>query len=415
MNKIKIGIYNPYITTRGGGEKLTIATAEHLSKAYDVSLIVREKVEIKELAEYFNADLSRIRLVVPESPEHVMHKLFTTHKLPWPARVRSLAYAVADYRSLKELGFDIFINNLYQSGIPCPAAKGIYVCMFPQVLKPNSGKKTLLKNTYRGAMLSLEKKLIGSPSEALKTYQVIAAISKFTELWIEKRWNRTSSLLYPFCEPIGLPTTVKKEKIILHTGRYFADMGENHHKRQDILIDAFKGMTSSHADGWELHLVGSTAQDSESLKYTIQMVQRAEGYPIYFHFNAEYKTLEKLYQTASIYWHATGYGKDADQHPEKQEHFGITTVEAMSAGAVPVVIGSAGQRETVVDCVSGFLWKSSEELVTRTNQLIHDPQLLAQMSTEAIVQSQKFGRAAFNKQVDALMDELSHAPTAKVQ
>ena len=30
--------------------------------------------------------------------------------------------------------------------------------------------------------------------------------------------------------------------------------------------------------------------------------------------------------------------RDPDRHPDRFEHFGITTVEAMSAGAVPIVI-----------------------------------------------------------------------------
>jgi hypothetical protein len=55
-------------------------------------------------------------------------------------------------------------------------------------------------------------------------------------------------------------------------------------------------------------------------------------------------------------WHATGYGFDAEQYPAKQEHFGMTTVEAMSAGAVPVVLNTGGQREIVTHGDDGFLW-----------------------------------------------------------
>ena len=38
------------------------------------------------------------------------------------------------------------------------------------------------------------------------------------------------------------------------------------------------------------------------------------------------------------------------------EHFGITTVEAMAAGCVPVVIDKADQREIVRHVTDGYRW-----------------------------------------------------------
>ena len=42
-------------------------------------------------------------------------------------------------------------------------------------------------------------------------------------------------------------------------------------------------------------------------------------------------------------------GEDAERHPERFEHFGISVVEAMAAGAVPLVFGAAGPGEIVQD------------------------------------------------------------------
>jgi glycosyltransferase involved in cell wall biosynthesis len=47
-------------------------------------------------------------------------------------------------------------------------------------------------------------------------------------------------------------------------------------------------------------------------------------------------------------------------HLMEGEHFGITIVEAMSAGCVPVVHASGGPREIVGD--SGVLWRKLEEI-----------------------------------------------------
>ena len=194
-----------------------------------------------------------------------------------------------------------------------------------------------------------------------------------------------------------------KEKIILNVGRLFASSKDNHHKCQDVLIKEFKQMGHLHEKGWQLHLAGSTAKDPDSLKYVIRLVEEARGYPIFFHLNISHPQLKSLYQKAAIYWHATGYGKDPLKKPETQEHFGITTVEAMSAGAVPVVINSAGQKETVTNEETGYLWNSLDEMREFTSILAKDGVKRADMGRRAVGASHKFGRAAFNDNIEKII------------
>ena len=74
--------------------------------------------------------------------------------------------------------------------------------------------------------------------------------------------------------------------------------------------------------------------------------------------------MEKLLSTASIFWSATGYGERDDQ-PWAAEHFGMTTVEAMAGGCVPVVIDKAGQQEIITPGVDGFRWSTPAQLMAR--------------------------------------------------
>ena len=99
----------------------------------------------------------------------------------------------------------------------------------------------------------------------------------------------------------------------------------------------------------------------------------AVGLPVTLHPDASGAELRDLYGRASIFWHAAGLGEDPDRHPDRYEHFGITTVEAMSAGAVPVVIDAAGQIEIVEQGVSGYRFAGVEGLVANTELLIADP------------------------------------------
>ncbi len=159
--------------------------------------------------------------------------------------------------------------------------------------------------------------------------------------------------------------------------------------------------------GWELHFAGSVEENAKALKYILALQRKAKGYPVHFHFDCPYNELEDLFNKASIYWHATGYGSDPEEFPEKQEHFGITTVEAMSAGCIPVVIDSAGQQEPVQQEKNGFLWSNQAELSEfkkKAMSLKDSQRKELQKNGQSVVK--KFDRNAFNKKVYSIFSEL---------
>ena len=84
------------------------------------------------------------------------------------------------------------------------------------------------------------------------------------------------------------------------------------------------------------------------------------------------------------------------------EHFGITTVEAMAAGGVPVVINAGGQSEIVEHDKNGFLWKTEEELIKLTVRLIEQEGLWRKLSHEAQKRSKKFSKEVFCKKISNL-------------
>ena len=102
-----------------------------------------------------------------------------------------------------------------------------------------------------------------------------------------------------------------------------------------------------------------------------------------------------LLSTASVFWSATGYGEDEQRNPWASEHFGMTTVEAMAGGCVPVVIDRAGQKEIVREGVDGYRWSTPEELVARTGRVARDEALRARLATAARERAEQFDEAAF--------------------
>jgi len=105
--------------------------------------------------------------------------------------------------------------------------------------------------------------------------------------------------------------------------------------------------------------------------------------------------VEHLLSTSSVFWSATGYGQDEAKAPWSSEHFGMTTVEAMAGGCVPVVIDKAGQKEIVREGVDGFRWSTPEQLIARTVELVHDDALRARLAAAATLRAQDFSEVAF--------------------
>ena len=103
----------------------------------------------------------------------------------------------------------------------------------------------------------------------------------------------------------------------------------------------------------------------------------------------------ELLATSSLFWHATGYREQTRRHPERLEHFGIATAEAMLCGAVPLVVPVGGQPEIVTDGINGRHWTTVPELVARTQELIRNPERAEQLRLAAQQDARLYGKERF--------------------
>jgi glycosyltransferase involved in cell wall biosynthesis len=241
-------------------------------------------------------------------------------------------------------------------------------------------------------------------AEWTESYGALVANSEFTQRWVDRYWGCDSEVVYP---PVTMHAPAPKEPIILSVGRFFpADMG--HSKKQLELVWAFRTLVDQGVCGWALHLVGGCSDAGRS--YLDAVRRAADGYPVQIHVDATGPDLEVLYGAASIYWHAAGLGEDPERHPGRLEHFGITTVEAMSAGVVPVVIGLAGQLETVRHGVDGLHFQTLGGLISLTRQLIDDQRARERMATSAAARARTFDIDAFELHLRGIVDRLVGEP-----
>jgi glycosyltransferase involved in cell wall biosynthesis len=215
--------------------------------------------------------------------------------------------------------------------------------------------------------------------------------SHFTKKIIDQEFRVKSEVLYP---PVDVEKIKpkRKENTILFVGR-FSQLKQS--KNQHVLITAFKKFLKKHSN-WKLVLVGGVEIGGE--EYFQRLNREIEGYEenITLVKSPTYKELLDYYGKAKFFWSAVGFGIDENKDPEKVEHFGITLVEAMSAGCVPLVFRAGGYKEIISEG-SGLFWKKEKELVDLTEKLINGPYLkLKSVSQNAVARSKIFSYNNFS-------------------
>jgi glycosyltransferase involved in cell wall biosynthesis len=243
----------------------------------------------------------------------------------------------------------------------------------------------------------------------LDSYDAVVANSAYTARWIEKLWKRDATVIAP---PVRPRAAGEKRRIILSVGRFFPNVS-GHSKKQLELVEAFRIACAQGLTGWELHLAGGCSDEERGYVETVR--QAAVGLPVRFHVNARGKDIAELFASATLFWHAAGLGEDAERHPDRFEHFGISVVEAMSAGAVPLVYAHGGPAAIVGDGACGVVYSTVAELAARTLALAADPDGIRRRADAAIERASEFSFDQFADHVLALVDRLGVHPSPAIE
>ena len=384
---LRISIYNePAGSGIGGSEFVSAILAEALGKDHQVNLFHRiPTLTIDKLAANSGTRLDNVRLHYVDKP----------NTQPQVSRRKPLTYYRESQKIQAELseGYDIFVAIVHDVPPFSHAKKGALIVLFPAptapYVKPEGGVDAKLARKRPGRYLFQS----WAWKKRMESYGLKTAISEFSRLWAKRRWGIDCTIVYP---PVNTSFNhVDKEKIILSVGR-FALRGHGHRKNQEEMIEVYGRMQRELPD-WRYFSVGGLDVTPAHQTYFKQLSALAATNGATVVANLPRNELTSLFERASIFWHASGYGEDQNVDPVLVEHFGISTVEAMAAGCVPVVINKGGQSEIVQHGVSGFVWETLDELQDYTNRLIRDDNLRLQMSAAARTRAQMFSREMFLK------------------
>lgn len=369
---------NPYLPLLGGGEKYMGHMCKFLEDRYPnacLDILIHDNDHTKLDNKPIPALNRRFGLRLSRTSTRMVK--FVKELTPWEWFQNKFAVE----KIAKE--YDLFINNMFLSRHDGKARKNIYICLFPP--KPSTPEIDRLFVT---------------------SYDKFVAISNFTARWMKKYLNgiRESVVVYPpaFSEEGSADRYEedRKENIILAVGRFFVRFNN---KKQLEMVRLYLNNKKKLKD-YELHLAGALSENSMDAAYVNQIRSMIKNERIYLHINIPFNDLIDLYRKAKVLWHATGLNEDADDTPEKMEHFGITTVEAMSYGAVPVVINKGGQREIVETGKNGFLWDNESDCIDHTVNLISHQALRLSMARAASLRSREFSTERFYEALKAVFD-----------
>jgi glycosyltransferase involved in cell wall biosynthesis len=370
MGRLRIGLYSPYFgSTVGGGEKYLGVTAEAIRDSFPqhrVEIASPVPIDRDRYQRMLDLDLSGIDLKATNRRVTPVHALAARSRLLRPLRNRVIARQAASLGA----GYDLLLAMVYRIPVACQARAGVMLCQFP----------------YPGR-------------QDLDGYGEIICQSRYVRQWVAEFWAREATVVNPPVDiPAREPDWSRKRPLILTVGRFVA---HGHHKRHDLMLKTFLELVDAGLQGWELHMAGSVHRDRASRSYFGSLLRASANSPVHIHADAGFDELQSLYSEAAIYWHAAGYGADDD--PETAEHFGITTAEAMSHGAVPVVIARGGQPELITDGEDGFLWDQLETLKTKTIELAGAKELRERLGKAARRRSLEWSRPSFKRRMVAAL------------
>lgn len=379
----RVGIFIPTLQALGGAEKYAISIAQSLQQNFknlEIEMIVTNIFSDRpslydiptkqEIYEKFQSQLPHVKfryeILNYHDEYHIWNKNFK--------RVNKISQR-----------YDLFINcqhNIYHP----TSKKSLFVCHFPhrpmeQInLQIPGFEKSQLKRMYT------------------RSYDGYVSNSSFTESWMNKYWPDIGKTKREVLCPPVLPDNarcaipLKKDKVILTCGRLDPE------KKALELAKIFI-LNRKHFEGYEFHIAGTAYHNIPELRdYYMKLQQLANSHSfIHLHIDLTQAQLFDLYRRASIYWHGMGFLEDIETNPIRTEHFGITIVEAMSQGCIPVVHRSGGAYQVTRAAGLQTDWATEQEAVSIISQLIKTKDL-THLRSRMIEASLLYSEEAFDRQ-----------------
>jgi alpha-1,2-mannosyltransferase len=355
---MRILVIHPRMSVFGGGERVAIHSIfAALKGGHEVSL-ASEDFNVAAFEDFFACPgvFKNVHMLTYPSFRPIAEKMVLYQRLLYHEwRLRRILPKAGDP--------DLILSTQDAAYMPSAKVPTVQYCYFPEYfVHLESNPSSLFWRVYYLPGTLFYRNRVGHIDRLLST-------SNFTQGFVKKKWGRESTTLYPPC-PIDLYQNLNgpKEDLVITVGRVVPE------KRMHLFLEIARQLPQI-----KFAIIGSVAQEQESYLRRLQ-----DTAPVNVSFvMSPLRRVRDVLARAKIYVHCA-----------LNEHFGITIVEAMAAGCVPVVHNSGGPREIVTAGV-GYRWSLVPEAVTQISNLVENDSLRRKFSEAAVTRAERFGPEPF--------------------
>lgn len=375
IRKPSVAVYDNALHFIGGAQKYGCTIAQSLQEICDVTLISHKKVTLSQLQDWYGLDLNKCRTKVIKIPFFGAQK---KEKSTFDAGEVELKGENPFHVVSMESGeYDIFINNCMLEMVYPLSNISEFICHFPE--------------RERSRFFHADK------------YSHIICNSRYTGEWVSRKWGlKPHEILYPPVDMMDSSEDVNKEKIVLSVSRF-----ELSGKKQQLeMIRIFEKLLHRYpekTEGWKIIIAGGSVDGNPYLDRIRKASRSLPEETIDLKVDISLSELKELYRKASIFWHLAGLEQ---RDPERAEHFGMTTVEAMQNRCAPVVFRGGGQKEIIEDRVSGLFFNTREGLINRTLELMDSVSLREKIGRGAYKRGKEFTKKSFLHKAQKHFEEI---------
>ncbi len=331
----------------GGGERVAIHSMLAAAKMGNDVTLLSEEFDTTKFEDFFGCD------GLFDSVKQLTFAEFKPLIAPGFLLYQRLFYYQTQFRKVlgRHSSYDIVLGTQDVGYVPTTKAPIVQYCYFPEYFQHLQSKSSSLlwKMYYRPASIFYRNRV--------SRINRFLAVSNYTKEFVKAIWARDSITLYPPC-PVEMYKSQNSdaENLAITIGRIVPE------KRMHLFLEMAKRLPQ-----FKFVIIGSVANPHDS--YYRSLVNNASN-----NLSIILSPLRKnrdLLAKAKVYVHCA-----------ENEHFGITIVEAMASGCVPVVHDSGGPREIVTRDV-GFKWHDAAEAADQILRVMSDTEVQRRMSTES--------------------------------
>ena len=301
---MRIGIIHPFFDVMGGAEHTTLSLIEKLKSTQNI--ITLYTVEPPTISETENFKFHLIKKM----------SLPTLWRYQRMKEVKKIFNESQNNDIVIVMGGGLLLEKTN-------ANKMLIYCHSTFTEEDNFSRASFsgVKGIYSRILQNNVKNSISSMSD--KNVRLVTN-SEYTRNEIKKRFDKDSTVIYP---PVNIDKFLKsfdimKQKNVITISRYSPE------KKLEDAIDITK------SSGLSYILIGN-AKYSSQLRLFKMLKSRSDQSNISLHCNLSYPETEKLLVSSKVYFHTS------------KETFGISVIESIAAGCIPIVPDNSAHKETV--------------------------------------------------------------------